>query len=370
MPQPNRKKKQRLFVEHVDTVGLVDKGDDPEAQIVFLKAAPDGKRAETFSEVNDQDKLRSELWTVTDGIGSALRSALFDAEEDQDPEELILTSLDEFAVAVKAALPSWLKGQPYKKQKKEGGDGMDGAGKEPDRKTVRKFFEVIGQALGLEAGTVVVAEDGNDGEEGSTVEDVFKLEDLSEAAQKEFTRLTAEAAKVEDLTAKVEELTPKPEPKPEKVSVEVQKKLDDAETRAKDAEERIAKLEGEKRREEYVGKAADLSGIPGFNPDDHAETLDKIEAALGSEAFGKFFDVLKGAAAAVKTGELFRVMGTGEAPLGTVEQEVTEAVAEVRKAQPKLSVAQARAEVWKNNHALYDRYEKERSDRVRTAEGR
>jgi len=32
------KKRNRLFVDQVDTVGLVDKGDDPEARIVFLKA--------------------------------------------------------------------------------------------------------------------------------------------------------------------------------------------------------------------------------------------------------------------------------------------------------------------------------------------
>ena len=32
-----RKKKNRLFVEEIDTIGLVDKGDDPEALIVFTK---------------------------------------------------------------------------------------------------------------------------------------------------------------------------------------------------------------------------------------------------------------------------------------------------------------------------------------------
>jgi hypothetical protein len=39
-----RKKKQRLFVDEIDTVGLVDKGDDPEARIVFLKAKTEGNR--------------------------------------------------------------------------------------------------------------------------------------------------------------------------------------------------------------------------------------------------------------------------------------------------------------------------------------
>ena len=34
-----RKKRNRLFVDQLDTVGLVDKGDDPEARIVFLKRA-------------------------------------------------------------------------------------------------------------------------------------------------------------------------------------------------------------------------------------------------------------------------------------------------------------------------------------------
>ena len=33
-----RRKKNRLFVDEIDTVGLVDKGDDPMARIVFTKA--------------------------------------------------------------------------------------------------------------------------------------------------------------------------------------------------------------------------------------------------------------------------------------------------------------------------------------------
>jgi len=263
----------------------------------------------------------------------------------------------------------------WKRREEPGGKDMD----KPDLSTFQKIIKAIGNGLGLSAAEVDEAfgQPPNEGGEGDDVVKEFKLEDLPEVAQEEFAKLRTEAEKVEglatevaDLTAKVKELTPEPDPEPEKVSAEVQKQLDDSEKRAKDAEERIAKLEGEKRHEEYVGKAAELTGIPGLNPDDHAETLDKIEEALGSEAFGKFFDVLKGAAAAVKAGDLFRVMGTGEAPLGTVEQEVTEAVAEVRKAKPSLTAEQARAEVWKNNHALYDRYEKERSDRVRTAEGR
>jgi len=36
--ETKRKKRNRLFVDQLDTVGLVDKGDDPMARIVFTKA--------------------------------------------------------------------------------------------------------------------------------------------------------------------------------------------------------------------------------------------------------------------------------------------------------------------------------------------
>ena len=45
-----RRKKNRLFVDEIDTVGLVDKGDDPEARIVFLK------RAETEGEMKKREQ--------------------------------------------------------------------------------------------------------------------------------------------------------------------------------------------------------------------------------------------------------------------------------------------------------------------------
>lgn len=298
MGERRRQRRHRLHVDLIDTVGIVDKGDDPESQIVFLKRA-------------------------------------------------------------------------------------GGVMEKPDPTMFRKMVEAIGSAFGLGADDVNRAlKDGDDpppdpkegGKEDGVVKE-FKLEELPEVAQEEFRKLQGEAQKVagleeqvQKLTDQVAELTPKedPEPDPEPIPEELQKKLDDAEKRATEAEERIAKLEAEKRNTIFVKQAGELTALPGFKPDDHATLLDKIEAAIGAESYEAFIGILKSAAQAVRTGELFKTAGRGGIST-SIETEVQEAADELRKTNPDWTVEKARAEVWKRNPELYVRYEAERA--TRAAEG-
>lgn len=73
------------------------------------------KRADTFEEAGNEQGIRRELWDLTDAMSEVLHGALFDADADQDPEEIILESLDQFVAAVKEHLPMWMKGEPLKK---------------------------------------------------------------------------------------------------------------------------------------------------------------------------------------------------------------------------------------------------------------
>lgn len=351
MPQP--KKRNRLFVDMIDTVGLVDKGDDPKARIVFLK------RAETFAEVDNQDKVRNEMWSVTDGISSALRGALFEADEDQDPEALILTSLDQFVAAVKTALPSWLAGQPYRKR--EGG-GMADNDQKPDRKAVKKVFDAIGQAFGLDAGTVVlkVEADGGEGDD-VTDEGVFKLEDLPEVAQAEFKKLQEKVVELTPADAVVKEIEPE-------IPEAVQKLLDASDARAKVAEERVEKLERETRRAGTLAKMVEFGKLPGMVPETFAPMWEKVEDALEAEELAAFTGILKGASAAVGGGPLLKVLGSDGGPeSATVDAAVAEEVAKLQSTNPDLTEAQAKARVWKKRPDLYARFEADRVATVRTA---
>lgn len=63
------KKRHRLFVDQLDTVGLVDKGDDPEARIVFLKREEDVDKKQTVRPppgAGQNEKLEEALRELRD----------------------------------------------------------------------------------------------------------------------------------------------------------------------------------------------------------------------------------------------------------------------------------------------------------------
>ena len=185
---------QLLKVKRLDFVGIVRDGANQESHIAFWKGA------ETFEEAKGGDEVRSELWRFTDGIGTALRSALFEAEEGEDPEALILTSLEQFTAAVKAALPSWLEGKPF--QKKGGSPMKDG---QPDGLRA-KLVAMLAKAFGTTEERLTDALNTSTEEGDMTKFDVSKLADI-EGAQDFVTDLETQVTKAaEDLATKTTEL--------------------------------------------------------------------------------------------------------------------------------------------------------------------
>ena len=139
-----------------------------------------------------------------------------------------------------------------------------------------------------------------------------------------------------------------------KATVEKQQgAVTDLEKRLKAAEDETAALKAERRRATFVAKAAALKDLSGFKADDHAELLDKAEAALGAEAFGKLFDVLKASSAAIATSHLYAEYGSRGAPEpGSARAELVAKTADLRKADPDLTDAQAEDQILARDAAL------------------
>ena len=349
----------RLRITRLDRVGFVGKGDDPEATIVFWK------RAETFAEQGDEQQLRNELWDTAHAMSRALESALFDAEEDQDPEALILTSLEQFAATVKAKLPMWLQGKAVDKKakgKKEApvvlkSDEQRGQG-------LVALMKKMATALGWPKEEIEEIEKlGQEGSEGDPAKEGdmegFDVTKLPDEAQAEFTKLQEEITGLKEQVAKAE---PEGEKEPEKdpVSEEVQKRLDKADERAQKAEERVTKMELDRENERFLKLAGDYT-LPSWTADDCGPMLRKIHGALDEDEVKKFTEVLKGASEAIKTGALLKAVGEGGEPEeGSAQAEVKAEVEKLMAADAELDEQTARGQVFRKNGPLQNRYTEER----------
>lgn len=144
----------------------------------------------------------------------------------------------------------------------------------------------------------------------------------------------------------------------------LKKRADDAEAAAKASAEsakaeaaKVAKMEADRRHEQFIAKAKTYDAIPGASPDDFASLLEVAETGMTAEQTVKFEQVLKGANEAIKQGQLFATIGSGRSgnPTGA-EAKMKTAAQELQKADGKLSYPQAFAKVMTQQPELYKQY--------------
>lgn len=331
----------RLFVRRLDTIGFVDKGDDPKAEVVIFKRHPDSKRAETFDEVGSTARINDEMWDLTYRLQESFRSAVNDADEGQDPAEIMMTSVDQFATQIKSRIPLWAQGKPVEK------DELPGL-----LKRLGLTDEQINKLL----------DDGGSHDDpagGGTMD--FDITKLDEAAQAEFQKLADRITELEAALEKAEEPEGDGGINKDELPPHVAKALETAEATAKAAEERIQKLEDERETNKYIAKAKAL----GFTADDWHGMLRKIYGVLDEGEVKRFEEAVKALRKQADESGIYAEIGRGGHGAATeTEGAVEEAVKAAQAADPKLNHENAYAKVMVDRPDLRQKLETERLARA------
>lgn len=323
------KKKHLLRVSRLDTIGLVDKGDNPEAHIVFWKRAPErevGKGLMTFDQSAAVDETRSGIWNLTERLGRVLSEAMEyvaggeEPEDGIDPVSVINDSLDQFVAAVRAAVPNWAAGQPMQKHQEH---------------DMPKF-------------------------------DVTKLDD---AARAEFERLEQLAKDATDAKETAErerdEALAKVKPEPEDVtkgmSPEAKAEFEKAQERAESLEKRLDEVEKKAERDTLAirfAKGGDLEHVTG---ESRIDVLLTVKRSVDEGTWAGLEQMLKAASAQIAEGGLFKQNGKdgGDEPPTAWEKIQAKADAMIEKGEAKTR-PEAIAAVAHTDPTLYEEYQKER----------
>lgn len=331
---------RRLRSVKLDEISFVGKGDNPEAHVLLLKVKKDptessistcpkiykddnGKvelltkwfknskvfkedEAATFNELiqdrNLRDRIWNLVWTLEESLGSIIRDSSV-----ADKTAMIQQSIDQF----KTAVTDIAKGDSSmdEKLKKELEDKIAALEKEKadlivEKETLEKACSEKDKALDEAKAKGVKKEEG----------DVYK--GLPEAVVKEIESNRA----------------------------------------------RIAKMEDDNLTREYVSKAAEVT-LVGKADDlgDMLKTVAKHDASLAD----KFLGILKIAQARIKEGGLLQEVGkeSGDSSATSAYDKIIAKAAELRKATPALTEAQAFTKVYDSDSDLREQYLKERNSK-------
>lgn len=157
-------------------------------------------------------------------------------------------------------------------------------------------------------------------------------------------------------------LRPKDDGEWEGVPEAVQKAVKGFEGRVKKAEDRadksdadLAKMREAQQRAAYIEKASAFKDLPGANPDDLAPILESAAEHLTKAQYDKLEAILKGSVEAIKTSALYGEIGSHDIPEGSARAELQSKVAELRKADSKLTEAAAEDRILEEDAALSTR---------------
>jgi len=152
-----------------------------------------------------------------------------------------------------------------------------------------------------------------------------------------------------------------------KERTELQEQLEKRTKEVATAREEVAKIKQQRRRENFIKRAHELTGLPGAPADDFAEILDHVEAGLhavvpdkAEKEFGKLNQLLSSWNAIVGKSAILQEVGrtTVGAFRGAAAQ-LDHLAKEVQAADPKLTYAKAYEKVMLENPELYRKYQTE-----------
>lgn len=158
------------------------------------------------------------------------------------------------------------------------------------------------------------------------------------------------AIKVADLEKRIAEKSAEPEDAFKGLPAEVRKRIEEAEKKAEEAEKAARDERDARLTQEFVQKAAFCDGKLAIKSADLGPILKRAyEGQVTKEDAAEIERVLK---AAAETSKLTAVIGRDNGDDASAVQKIEAAAAEIRKADPKLTPAQARVEARRQNPDL------------------
>lgn len=292
----------------------------------------------TFNEEFQQVMYRNvenEIWDTVYALERALISTLRD--ETVDREAKMRESIGQFSTAMQLAITSWVGGETIAKA---------------DTKPTKHIANVKEARKRLDA-EIAQSEGGNppapaavhkSAGEPKKEREVHPMPEINKSALPEDVRQY-----IEELEKKAGEANKMPE--------EITKQLDDLKKRADAAEAELKKERDERLTREYVAKAQGFANLS-VNPQEFGAVL-KALAEKCPDEYAKIEATLKAADEAVGKSALFDERGRPGVSAASAMGKIEAAAAELRKADPTLTQAQAVEKVLDQNPGLYDEYTRE-----------
>ena len=150
---------------------------------------------------------------------------------------------------------------------------------------------------------------------------------------------------------------------------ELQEQLEKRSKEVEEARAEVAKIKTQRRRENFIKRAHELTGLPGAPADDFAEILDAVEAGLHQVApdkaekkfFNKFNQLLTSWNTIVGKSALFEKVGSSiSGPFRGAMAQMTFLAKELQEKDKNLTYEKAFAKVMQDHPDLYRKYETEK----------
>lgn len=329
-------------------------GKDPDDDLE--KRLFDDVRAERMTE-----QITEALMSRVGDLAESVREIMFDGGmSEHDPEEDLARTLKQFSDTMDEELAGIFAGQIAKRL-----DQGEDEGAPSDNEIEEILKDLFTQPTGTAPGATR--------KEGDSGMDLTKL---SKKDRAEVEAALTKAGTVEDLTTKLATATAKvakleedpdadPDPLeslPEDVRKVVDPLLKSAQEEATKAttenaglRKRLDKIEADNAKESFSKGIGDLTGLPQKRED----LVELLWTMTDEEARGTMQKNLEAAAAAARRGNsIFGAIGSdlGGDGDGSAYAKIEAAATEIRKGNPKLTEAQARAQAMNDHPELYDAY--------------
>lgn len=153
-----------------------------------------------------------------------------------------------------------------------------------------------------------------------------------------------------------------------KERAELQEQVTKAIKDAEDARAEVVKIKAQRRRENFLKRAHELTGLPGAAADDFGELLDAVEAGLHAVApekaekyFAKFNQLLTSWNVIVAKSAVFTNVGSASiGPFRGAMAQMTMLAKEAQEKDGKITYEQAFAKVMQDHPDLYRKYQTEK----------